>query len=104
MLPFFFITPAPFLRNRIITKSSPGMTTADSSCSQPKAFDWSVDLQCFDHISRTGRIVSACIRKNRTNDPLVDFYRDNQDCNKKSSDIFHEFFDAKLRNNGTLIL
>ena len=79
MLPFFFIAPALFLRNRIIPKSTPGMTATDSSCSEPQAFDWSVDLQCFDHVSRTSWVVPAGIRKNRTYDPLVNFYRDNQD-------------------------
>lgn len=91
-----FLARALLFWNGIVTKSAPGMATADSSCSQPQTFDRSMNFECFDHISGACWIVPAGIRKNRADDPLVNFYRDDQYRNKKLSDIFHVLLPCKV--------
>lgn len=75
---FFLIVFTTFvflLWNGIIPMSAPRMTARNAFGSQPQTFDGTVDFECFDHVYRTSRIISAGIWQNRTDDPLIQFYR-----------------------------
>lgn len=58
MLVFFRI----FIRNGVVTASSPRMAATDAFYSQPAAFKQSVFLQGFNGIMRTGGCVPATAR------------------------------------------
>ena len=77
--------------------SSPGMATTDSSGSQPQSFDRSVNFERLYHVCRACRVVPAGIWKNRANNPLVNLYRDNEERNKKLSDVFHALLPCKVK-------
>ena len=70
--------------------SAPGMTAADAFGAEPQSFHRAMDFDRFDHIRRTGRIVAAGIRKYGTDNPLVNFYRDNEKKTEKLSDKPHD--------------
>src|SRR5688572_30369306 len=48
-----------FLRNRIISASSPRMTPEDSLKSKPTAFQWAMNHDSTYHIGRAGRSIPA---------------------------------------------
>lgn len=55
-----------------------------------------MNSECFDHVRRTRWIVAASVRKNRTDDPLVNLYRYDEQRNEKLSDVFHDLLPCKV--------
>jgi hypothetical protein len=65
------------------------MTAPYTLRSQVQSLDWSVNFDRFDHIGRTRWLVATTVGKDRTDHPLVDLHRNNQDKTKEAADITH---------------